>query len=45
MFLIVVPWRGEYKVILTANLAVVIVPAERRAGTKRTVISQLNPPK
>lgn len=39
MFLTVAPWGGEYNVILTADLAVAIVPTERRAGTKDTVLS------
>lgn len=38
MFLTVVPWEGQYKVILIVNLAIAIVPTERRAGTESIVL-------
>lgn len=33
-----VPWEGQYKVILIVNLAIAIVPTERRAGTESIVL-------
>jgi len=38
MLLAVVPWEGQCKVILIVNLAIAIVPAERRAGTENIVL-------
>lgn len=38
MFLIVVPWEGQCKVILIVNLAIAIVATEKRAGTESVVL-------
>lgn len=38
MFLTVVPWEGQYKVIFIVNLVIAIVPTERRAGTESIVL-------
>lgn len=32
------PWEGQYKVILILNLAMAIVPTERREGTESIVL-------
>lgn len=37
-FLTVVPLEGQYKVILVQNLAIALVPTEKRAGTESIVL-------